>query len=139
MKALLLGKNVCVLATVSGATPHCSFMAYITDENCREVYMFTRRDSKKFANVTKNRSVSLLVDSRGVSDPRRIQALTVSGVFKPIGDPLKRARIRKSFLSRHPHLKELVDHPDAELLRVRIDSFLLLDGPSKAYFVEVEA
>lgn len=139
MKILLQEKNICVLATVSGGKPHCSLMAYTTDENCREVYMFTRRSSKKFSNLMENRSVSLLVDSRGESDSRRTQALTVSGRFDPVDDPIKRSRIQRNFLSAHPQLIELVDHPDCELLCIRVEAFLLLDGPSKAHFVEVDA
>jgi hypothetical protein len=36
IKVLIKEKDVCVLSTVSkDAAPHFSFMAYITDENCR--------------------------------------------------------------------------------------------------------
>jgi nitroimidazol reductase NimA-like FMN-containing flavoprotein (pyridoxamine 5'-phosphate oxidase superfamily) len=139
MKSLLLAKDICVLATVSGTQPHCSLMAYITDGNGREVYMFTRRNSRKYANVVESRAVSMLIDTRGESDRRWTQALTVSATFDPLDDPGKKSRIKRAFLSTHPHLGELVDHPDTELLRFRIDSLLLLDGPSKSYFSEVES
>jgi nitroimidazol reductase NimA-like FMN-containing flavoprotein (pyridoxamine 5'-phosphate oxidase superfamily) len=139
MTSFLLAKNICVLATASGTRPHCSLMAYITDKNGREVYMFTRRNSRKYANVVESRAVSILIDDRGESDRRRTQALTVSATFDPVVDPGKKSRIKRAFLAAHPHLSELIDHPDAELLRFRIDSLLLLDGPNRSYFAEVEA
>ena len=46
MKALAREKNICVLATVGGRKPHCSLMAYVTDENCTEIYMVTHKNTK---------------------------------------------------------------------------------------------
>ena len=139
MKCLLTKKNICVLATVSGKQPHCSLMAYTTDDSCREVYMYTRRQTRKYANLMENRAVSILIDSRGETDRRQTQALTIAGKVQPIDDPRKKSHIQQLFLSVHPHLIDLVDHPDAELLCIRIESFLLLDGPSNAYYVEVDS
>ena len=138
IKSLLLQKNICVLATVSGSRPHCSLMAYITDDSGREVYMVTLRNTRKYANLMDNPAVSLLIDSRGESDRSLTRALTVSGTFDPVDDAGQRGAIKQTFLSTHPHLAELIDHPDAELVRVRIESYLLLDGPGKAYCVEAQ-
>lgn len=140
MKTLLKEKDICVLATVSAGYPHCSLMAYVTDEECREIYMVTYRKSRKYENLIKNPSVSLLIDSRedhrGSRRPEA-KALTVSGTFQKVDDEAKRARICSSLMGRHPHLKELINHPDAEILCIRIDSFLLLNGLTDAHFEAV--
>jgi len=81
MKKLAKEKDICVLATVSGEKPHCSLMAYTTDDDCSEIYMATYRSTKKF--------------------------------------------------------KEFLDHPDAEVICIKIHSFLLLDGLTDAHFEEV--
>ncbi len=140
MKAMVKEKDICVLATVSAGHPHCSLMAYVTDEDCREIYMVTYRKSRKYENLIKNPSVSLLIDTRedhrGSRRPEA-KALTVSGTFQNIDDEAKRARIRSSLMERHPHLKELMNHPDAEIMSIRIDSFLLLNGLTDAHFEAV--
>jgi nitroimidazol reductase NimA-like FMN-containing flavoprotein (pyridoxamine 5'-phosphate oxidase superfamily) len=64
MKALVKRKDICVLATVSENNPHCSLMAYVTDNDCREIYMVTNRQSTKFRNLSANPLVSLLIDTR---------------------------------------------------------------------------
>ena len=64
MKALVKDKNICVLATAAGGKPHCSLMAYVTDENCEEIYMVTLRSTRKYRNLTENPAVSLLIDNR---------------------------------------------------------------------------
>jgi len=140
MKKLAKEKDICVLATVSGATPHCSLMAYTTDEACTEVYMATYRTTKKFKNLMENPSVSLLIDTReehkGAHRPEA-KAMTVSGTLERLEDDQKRERAKARLLSRHPHLKEFLDHPDAEVICIKIRSFLLLDGLTDAHFEEM--
>ena len=137
MKALVKRKDICVLATVSENNPHCSLMAYVTDNDCREIYMVTNRQSTKFRNLSANPSVSLLIDTReehtGMQRPDA-QALTVSGVYQEIQDETKKTRIRSKLLEKHPHIKNLMDMPDAEIFCVKVTSFLLLDGVAKAHF-----
>ncbi|MGD8226245.1 MAG: pyridoxamine 5'-phosphate oxidase family protein [Desulfobacteraceae bacterium] len=141
MKALVKKKDICVLATSSADRPHCSLMAYVTDEDCREIYMVTHRRSRKYENLMKNPSVSLLIDTReehlGSRRPDA-KALTVSGTFGEIDDENKKTRIRSRLLDRHPHVKEFLNHPDAEILCIRVESFLLLDGLTDAYYETVE-
>lgn len=137
MKALVKGKDTCVLSTVSGQTPHCSLMAYATDEDCREIYMVTHRQTTKFRNLMENPVVSLLIDTRDErTGPRRseVKALTIAGVFETIDDGERRIKASSILLKRHPHLDEFLNHPDAEILCIKIDSFLLLDGLTDAHY-----
>jgi len=46
MKRIIRDGNICVLATVSGGKPHCSLMAYVSNEDCSEIYMVTQREQK---------------------------------------------------------------------------------------------
>lgn len=140
MKALLKARDICVLATVSEGTPHCSLMAYATDDDCREIYMVSHGRTTKFRNMTVNPSVSLLIDTREEhTGPRRpeARAMTVDGFYKKIEDVSKKDLVRSRLLERHPHLGSFMAHPEAEILRIKIRSFLLLDGIDKAYFEEL--
>ena len=134
MKSLLQKKDICVLATTSGAKPHCSLMAYAVDEHCREVYMVTHKTTTKYANVMENPFVSLLIDTREQKDRSKAQALTVEGVFHRIEDPHERRLVKDRLLSKHPHLREFSDHSDADVLRIKIASFLLLEGLTESHF-----
>lgn len=137
MKALAKQQNICVLATVSGGKPHCSLMAYAIDDDCREIYMVTHRETSKYRNLTENPSVSLLIDTRGEragSPGSAAKALTVSGLFQRIDKQDKREFARARLLEKHPHLKGFIDHPDAELLCIRVVSFLLLTGLTDSHY-----
>lgn len=142
MHALVKGKDICVLATAAANKPHCSLMAYVTDDHCREIYMVTDKLTKKYSNLKENPSVCLLIDTRDENQgPRRLyaKALTVSGVFQEIDDETQKKTVRDKLLTRHPHLRELALQPDAEVFAVRIESFLLLEGPKDSFFEKVES
>jgi nitroimidazol reductase NimA-like FMN-containing flavoprotein (pyridoxamine 5'-phosphate oxidase superfamily) len=141
IKALVREKDICVLATTSADKPHCSLMAYVTEEDCREIYMVTHRQSRKYENLIKNPSVSLLIDTREEHLGSRrsdAKALTVSGTFGKIDDENKRTQVRSNLLAKHPHVKEFLNHPDAEIFCIRVESFLLLDGLTDAYYETVQ-
>lgn len=140
MKKLAKEKDICVLATASEGIPHCSLMAYATDEECREVYMATYRNSQKYKNLMENPSVSLLIDTREENTGAHrseAKAMTIAGIHHRIEDRQKEAMIREKLLKRHPHLEPFLNGPDGEIICVRISSFLLLNGLTKAYFEEV--
>ena len=137
MKALATQKNICVLATVAGRKPHCSLMAYVTDENCTELYMVTHKNTKKFKNLMENQFVSLLIDTRETSPRSKAKALTVAGECTVIEGEKKRQKVRSKLLAIHPHLSEFINHSEAQILCVRIHSFLLLNGLQEAHFQSV--
>lgn len=137
MKSLVKKKNTCVMATATDNNPHCSLMTYVTDDDCREIYMVTSRKTKKFQNLSENPSVSLLIDTReedyGSQNPM-LRALTISGVFTQLGDENKKSTIRSEMASKHPNIRDLIKNPDSEIICIKIVSLLLLNGPSEAHF-----
>ncbi len=141
IRDLIQAKDTCVLATVSGNIPHCSLMAYLPGEECREIYMITQKKTKKYENLTQNPQVSLLMDTREKDHgPRRNQAkaLTLNGQFQRITDEGQKNSIRSRFLKKHAHLKKLINHPDAEIFYVRVSSCQLLEGAMDSYFEAID-
>jgi general stress protein 26 len=140
MKALLRENSMGVLATCLNDRPHCSLMAYVTDESAENVYMVTLRASQKYSNLSQNPNVSLLVDSRmsGNTPREHIQALTLSGVCSTPRDERDRKSALHRIEEKHPHLQELVNNPDVEVICVSIKTLLLLDGPATAHFESLQ-
>jgi len=141
IKKLVKDKDVCVLATVTDNVPHCSLMSYVPGRDCREIYMMTQRGTKKYRNLSANRTVSLLIDTREEdcgTDRADIKALTVSGVFTTIGDKAKKKLVRQKLLKKHPRLKPFAKDPDAEVFAVKVESFQLLEGVKDSYFEKVK-
>lgn len=137
MQKLIREKNVCVLATVSDGKPYCSLMAYAADEEGREIYMATLRDTRKFRNLLENAAVSILIDSREATPRTEAQALTAEGACRPIEDPIRQAAAHARLLAANPHLETLLNDPRCALVCVRITSLLLLKGLTEAYRAEL--
>jgi nitroimidazol reductase NimA-like FMN-containing flavoprotein (pyridoxamine 5'-phosphate oxidase superfamily) len=140
IRELLRTHDMCVLATTAGDQPHCSLMAYVCDHAARHVYMVTFRDSVKFRNLSQNPAVSLLVDTRETHGKTRrgeTRALTASGVYEPLSKPVERAEVTSRLLAAHPHLEVFLQSDAAEIIAVRLTSFLLMDGLTDATFHEL--
>lgn len=140
IQELIQANKICVMATVSEGQPHCSLMSYATDEHCREIYMATLKNTKKYRNLSTNPSVSLLIDSR----ERRVtegkvptKALTVTGAFQSGMGEQRRTALRQVLLDRHPELETFFANPAAEIIVVKVKALQLLDGITDAYFEEV--
>lgn len=141
MKDLLRSKDTCVMATVSGSEPHCSLMSYAVNEDCKEIYMMTFKNTRKYENLLTNPVVSLLVDTRKEDDSGdrlHTKALTISGQFKHIRNPETKLQIKSRLLERHPHLETFAENPETEFFVVHVKSFQLLDGITDASFVSLD-
>jgi uncharacterized protein YhbP (UPF0306 family) len=116
-------------------------MSYLSDEEGHEVYLISHKQTKKYANLMENPTVSLLIDTREKEMGKRriyIKALTISGEFQTINDPEKKDLIRSKFLKRHPHLTDFLNDPGAEIFSIKIKSFQLLDGVKDAFFETID-
>ena len=138
IKELVRKKNICVLSTASNDKPYCSLMAYIADEACKEIYMVTHKNTTKFNNLQKNPSVSLLIDSRETQPRSDAQALTIDGIFIALVNESKKQKIRKTMIEKFPHMKNFIFHPEAEFIRIKINSFLILKGLTESNFVSLK-
>lgn len=134
---ILSSNDLCVLATCHEGKPHCSLMAYVADEEGFNVYMVTRQDTTKFLNLSENSRVSLLIDTRvhEERDLNRILSLTVEGEAELLRDKDKVEHILGLFRGKYPPLWDLLDHPLLTIIKVKVLSFLLLEGPEKASYI----
>jgi hypothetical protein len=66
-----------------------------------------------------------------------IKALTVSGFCSIVRTETKKAEILTRIGQNHSELKDLLLHPNAEVIAIAVESFLLLEGPTQATFVEL--
>jgi nitroimidazol reductase NimA-like FMN-containing flavoprotein (pyridoxamine 5'-phosphate oxidase superfamily) len=136
-RALIRDQGTCVLATASQNRPHCSLMAYSTNDSCDEIYLITPRDSHKYKNMLENPAVSLLIDTRqntSDQDHNEIIALTVSGRFQGIIENSEQERIRKELSRKHPELKDFFENSESEPVKIIIESIMFLEGPNKLHY-----
>ncbi|BDQ37326.1 hypothetical protein SYK_16860 [Pseudodesulfovibrio nedwellii] len=120
---MVKAKDICVLATSDGNTPHTSLMNYFADHAVMKFYFLSPKTSKKNKNLKKNPHVSILIDRRDENI-----ALSINGVYSPIKKQQTVDAIIKLFLLKSPHMKEFAEHPDTELIRIEGKSAELVQG-----------
>lgn len=138
MQAVIQAQDVCVLATISENSPHCSLMAYISDDEQRKLFMVTHKSTKKYANLINNPAASLLIDTRLSDTPKSredVWALTINGIFEEIKDVEDAANIRKRFVKKYAHLDEFAHHPDAVVFAIKLQSLQLLRSATEADYL----
>ncbi len=137
IRNLIRKQNTCVLATASNNQPYCSLMAYASNTTCDEIYLMTLNEGRKYQNMCENPAVSLLIDTRQGSldfDPAETLALTVSGRFNRVLKELERKRIRNILSIRHPELKNFFKNPQGEPVKISVESYLFLEGPTRSHY-----
>ena len=132
---------MCVLATSRDDLPHASLMAYATEPDVRYIYMATPANSRKWANLSANPNLALLIDEREEAlgeDRTQARALTVGCVSVPVAEATERTRILDLLRERHPRLEEFFSGPGMEIIRCRPLWCLLLTGVEYSTFVDLE-
>jgi nitroimidazol reductase NimA-like FMN-containing flavoprotein (pyridoxamine 5'-phosphate oxidase superfamily) len=137
---LIRKQDTCVLATALKNRPYCSLMAYATNDSCDEIYLMTLKKGRKYQNLCENPAVSLLMDTRQGSpdfDPAEAMALTISGRFERVSRDSEREHIRKTLSLKHPGLTGFFENPQGEPVKIMIESYLLLEGPTTSHYGDV--
>jgi len=140
VRTLIRKQGTCVLATALKNQPYCSLMAYATNDLCDEIYLMTLNKGRKYQNLCENPVVSLLIDTRQGSsnfDPAEAMALTISGRFERVSTDPEREHIRKTLSLKHPGLTAFFENPQGEPVKIMIESYLLLEGPTKSHYGDV--
>lgn len=127
LQKLCAGQPLAVLATDAGSGPYASLVAVTVTPDLRQLFFATLRATRKWANLSGNRHVSLLIDNRSnqVTDFSRAAAATVIGIAEELSGAELEAGL-EIFLRRHPHLAEFTASPSCALFRVRIGSIYLV-------------
>jgi nitroimidazol reductase NimA-like FMN-containing flavoprotein (pyridoxamine 5'-phosphate oxidase superfamily) len=140
MRHMIQDQRFCVLATAGDNRPHCSLMAYAASPDGLEIYLVTHQGTRKYANLQANPAVSLLIDTRSDHPGMDgLRALTITGRLAPAPDAGAEAHIRRRFLQRHPGMAAFARDPHARWLCIRVTALQLLNGPSEAHHVVIEA
>lgn len=92
------------------------------------IYFVISRESQKFANIERDRRVSIVV-GRDFEDPKGIKALSIAAEASLVTDPEQRERAVDLILERHPALKKLPrpDPAHAAIMRATCRVVTILD------------
>jgi nitroimidazol reductase NimA-like FMN-containing flavoprotein (pyridoxamine 5'-phosphate oxidase superfamily) len=129
LKDLFSSQPLAVLATQSNGQPYGNLVAFVATEDLRSLLFATARGTRKFANITTDPKVAMVMDSRTNqrADFQKAVAVTATGMVEEV-ESSERDHLLKLYLSKHPHLKKFVKSPTSALLRVKVDTYYVVKG-----------
>lgn len=127
---LLSRQKLAVLSTQSQeGKPYASLVAFIADPDLKQIVFATSQHTRKFANISANEHVALLVNSstNRESDFHEAAAVTITGIAKIMESPLRKKIIPK-YLEKHPYLEGFITSPSCAVISVETASFYLVEN-----------
>src|SRR4030043_2054052 len=127
LKDLFFFQPLAVLATQSNGQPYGNLVAIVATEDLRSLLFATARGTRKFANITTDPKGAMVMDSRTNQrvDFQRAVAVTATGIVEEVAGSEKN-QLLKLYLLKHPHLKRFVTSPRCALLKVNVNSYVVV-------------
>jgi nitroimidazol reductase NimA-like FMN-containing flavoprotein (pyridoxamine 5'-phosphate oxidase superfamily) len=124
---LFSSQPLAVLATQGNGQPYGNLVAFAATEDLKSLLFATARGTRKFANITLEPRVAMVVDSRTNQrvDFKRAVAVTATGIVEET-ESTERDHLLKLYLSKHPHLKKFATSPTCALLRIKVDTYYVV-------------
>jgi len=128
IRKLMTEQRLAVLCTAQpDGQAYTSLVAIAASQDLRQIAFATLRATRKFANLSANPRVALLLDDRAhqPSDLLDAAALTLRGQAREI-EADERVRWTTALLARHPTMADFLGSPDCAVIVFGVDRFQLV-------------
>lgn len=127
LRDLTWTQRFAVLSTHTSGQPYASLVAFAVGKDLGTLLFATKRATRKYANLTADHRVALLIDSRSNSatDVSDAVAATATGVCHELSGGEYDAALA-AYLQKHPHLESFVTAPTCALLQVDVGTYYVV-------------
>lgn len=127
LKELFNTQNLAALSTHRDGQPYASLVAFHAADDLKYIYFVTPTTTRKFANLTADNRVAVMVNSstNQAADFHRAISVTAVGQAQVV-DSSDSQTILVQYLAKHPHLEEFVRSPSCALVRVAVESYYMV-------------
>ena len=128
LTGLFSNQKFAVLSTNQQGQPYSNLVAFASARDLKTLYFATTRATRKFANISSDFRVSLLIDSRSNSSADFADAVAVTAVGKTEEvSKAERNPVLEKYLGKHPELKEFLLSPTCALMQVTVDTYFIVN------------
>ena len=124
---LFRSQNLAALSTHHAGQPYASLVAFYAGDDLKHIYFVTAKTTRKFANLSADNRVAVMVNSstNRVSDFHQAISVTAVGKAKEVAGADKEPIIVQ-YLAKHPYLEDFVRSPTCALVRVSVASYYMV-------------
>jgi nitroimidazol reductase NimA-like FMN-containing flavoprotein (pyridoxamine 5'-phosphate oxidase superfamily) len=127
LRDLFRTQNLAALSTHNDGQPYASLVAFYAADDLKYIYFVTPQTTRKYANLTVDNRVAVLINSSTNRASDFHQAISVTAVGKAeIVTGSDKEIIVGEYLAKHPYLEEFVRSPSCALVRVVVNSYYLV-------------
>ncbi len=125
---LFSAQKLAVLSSFGNEQPYASLVAFAATDDLKYIIFATTRATRKYANLSSESKVALLIDNRTNKerDFSHAVAATALGRAREVKAPEKESFL-EIYLEKHPHLKEFVSSPSCALLTVKAEKYYVVN------------
>ena len=126
--SLIAGQGLGVLATTDpDGHPYASLIAFAGKPDQSELFFVTPRATRKFANLTHDPRVALLVNNsiNQPADFHKAVAATILGNARLLDDE-SRKRVLGIYLEKHPYLKQFAMSPSCAMFAITVTGITMV-------------
>lgn len=137
LTGLFASQQLAVLATQNEGQPYGNLVAFAETDKFRHLIFVTSRNTRKYTNVTENKKVALLIDSRRnqICDFQAAVAVTAVGTAEETTGN-ERELLARVYVAKHPHLGEFINRPDSAVMKITVNDYIIA-GFDKAQSVHL--
>jgi nitroimidazol reductase NimA-like FMN-containing flavoprotein (pyridoxamine 5'-phosphate oxidase superfamily) len=128
IQELFSGQRLAVLSSTGDGQPYASLVAFAATEDLKHIIFATTRSTRKYANLSSESKVALLIDNR-TNEERDFSyavAATALGSAEEVRNH-ERESCLEIYLRKHPHLQEFVSSPSCALLTVSVEKYYVVN------------
>ena len=127
IRRLFAEQRLGVLSTQQGGQPYASLVAVAGSRDLRAIYFATPRSTRKFAYLSDNPRVAMLINSSAneAADIRKAMAVTALGAALAL-EGADRRRAVPVYLQRHPHMADFISAPTTALVQIEVARYILV-------------
>ena len=120
-------QNLAALSTHREGQPYASLVAFYAADNLKHIFFVTPETTRKFANLTADNRVALMINSSTNQASDFHRAISVTAIGKAtVVEGSDRESVIEQYLAKHPYLEEFVRAPSCALVQVAVDSYYMV-------------
>jgi nitroimidazol reductase NimA-like FMN-containing flavoprotein (pyridoxamine 5'-phosphate oxidase superfamily) len=140
IKELFISQKLAVLATSNAGQPYTSLVAFWGSEDLKYLYFVTPKSTRKFANLSNDHRVSMLINNTTNSDDDFHDAVSVTAIGRSeeiTGS--QKEKMLSHYLNRHPFLEEFARSPTCALIRITVAAYYMVEKFQKVMELHIKS
>jgi len=138
VKDLVSSQHFAVIATESQHQPYTSLVSFAPSTDFHHLYFPTRKETKKYLNITENKHVAVLIDNRENTPSDLSDAITVIALGDAQQIEHHPQLIQTLLLEKHPDLTVFLSEPSCVLFDIAVSTYQIVQKFEQVQILHIQ-